>query len=93
MYGDRDAAFAAATEEIRAGCAQDAQTSWYMAQCYALIGEADEAIDWITTAVSRGFWNYPLFAERDALLASLRSHERYQALMVDLKEKWLNLEA
>ncbi|MDH3440250.1 MAG: TIR domain-containing protein [Gammaproteobacteria bacterium] len=92
MQGDRETAKAAATEELRAACQYHAQASWYMAQCYALIDETDEAVEWIDTAIRRGFWNYPLFAERDTLLSSLRQNDRYKTLMLELKDKWRNLE-
>lgn len=93
LQNDRDAAQAAATGELLAGSESDPQSSWTVAQCYALLGEQDKAVDWIANAISHGFWNYPLLAERDPLLEPIRKHERFQSLMSELKDKWIDLDA
>ena len=63
-----------------------------MAQCFVLLAEYDSAIEWLENAVQYGFWNYPLLSERDPLLEPLREHERFRALMVDVKKKWIEFE-
>ena len=82
-----------ATSSLFEACRSDPQWSWCIAQCYALLGVHDKAIDWVANAVGHGFWNYPLLAERDTLLAPLREHESYQSLMAELHKKWMYLEA
>ena len=69
----------------------DLQYSWTLAQCYAMLGETREATEWVENAVRRGFWNYPLLAERDPLLQSVRDEQRYMTLMISTKAKWLDL--
>lgn len=89
---DKTAAMAADTAELQAGSKSDPQSSWNMAQCYALLDEQEKALDWLANAIRHGFWNYPLLAERDVLLQSIRQHERFQSLMADLKDKWRYLD-
>jgi hypothetical protein len=63
-----------------------------MAQCYAQIGEADESLHWLENAIQFGFWNYPLLAEGDPLLAPMRQDKRYVSLMEKVKERWVYFE-
>lgn len=92
LHHDRDAALEVANDELRQEAETDLQYSWSMAQCYALINELDDSIQSLENAMEYGFWNYPLFSERDPLLAPIREHERFPALMDDLKQKWVNFE-
>lgn len=92
ICGDREGALAAATDELKREAGEDLQYSWSMAQCYALIDNCDDAMQWLNTAVQYGFWNYPLLSERDPLLATLRNHKDFPALMESLKTKWTDLE-
>ena len=93
IEGRAEQAAVIADEEFLASARYDPQTSWTVAQCYALLGERDEAIQWVANAIKLGFWNYPLLAKRDALLAHIRDHERFQSLMVDLRDKWISFGA
>jgi non-specific serine/threonine protein kinase len=93
MQSDTDGASEIATRSLLEASRSDPQWSWCIGQCYALLGDHDNATDWIANAVEHGFWNYPLLAERDALLAPLRQHESYQCLMAELHDKWIYLEA
>jgi non-specific serine/threonine protein kinase len=92
LHGDKRTALSAATTVLTEGAGSDLQYSWSMAQCFALIDEYDSAIEWLENAVEYGFWNYPLLSERDPLLEPLREHERFRALMVDVKKKWIEFE-
>jgi hypothetical protein len=84
---------AAITPEVIENARHDLQYSWTLAQTYAMLGELDEAYAWVGSAVTQGFWNYPLLAERDPLLEPLRADPRFAALMNTTKEKWLNFRA
>ena len=88
---DRERAYLALTPDVLEQSRHDLQYSWTLAQCYAMLGNAKEATDWIDNAIRQGFWNYPLLAERDPLLASVREEERFGGLMASTKTKWLNL--
>jgi serine/threonine protein kinase/tetratricopeptide (TPR) repeat protein len=88
-----DDAVAAITQDVVDNARHDLQYSWTLAQIYAMLGRPDEAHTWTCSAVTQGFWNYPLLAERDPLLAPLRGDPRFVALMQSTKEKWLNFRA
>lgn len=92
IQSDAASASESATSSLLEASQSDPQWSWCIAQCYALLGFHDQAIDWVANAIGHGFWNYPLLAERDTLLAPLREHERYQSLMAELHNKWMYLE-
>ena len=87
---DREQARAAMTPDVIENAQHDLQYSWTMAQCCAMIGECQEAIGWVENAVRQGFWNYPLLAERDPLLTTLRADSRFLKLMSSTKSKWLH---
>lgn len=88
-----DKALAAITPEVIENARHDLQYSWTLAQTHAMLGQIDEAYGWACGAVTQGFWNYPLLAERDPLLKPLRADPRFTALMNTTKEKWLNFRA
>ena len=51
--------------------------------------EQDElALEWLTTAVDRGFVNYPLLTQFDPFLKRLHSGPRFQTLMERVKSEW-----
>jgi non-specific serine/threonine protein kinase len=83
----------AITPEVIENSRHDLQYSWMLAQCFALLGQLDDACEWVENAVHKGFWNYPLLKERDTLLAPLRHDSRYDALMEETKAKWLHFPA
>ena len=53
----------------------------------ALINKKSEAVEWLTKATETGFPNYPLI-NLDPALNSLKGHPEYEALLIELKEKW-----
>lgn len=85
--GDRAHALAGLTPELIAALEGDPQYCWFVAQCHALVGDADGGIRWIETAVSRGFINYGVLARFDPFLANLRSDPRFDTLMHTVKQR------
>ena len=83
----------ALTPEVIEQSRHDLQYSWTLAQCFAMMGDHRQATEWVDNAVRQGFWNYPLLAERDPLLESLRADPRFLSLMKVTKSKWLHLRA
>lgn len=88
LAGDAPSFRATLTPALTTWLRADLQFSHFVAQLFALLGDADAAIDWLGNAVDRGFLNYPLFATVDPLLAPLRSHPRFQALMERTRVAW-----
>ena len=87
LAGDREGTFAAVTPDLVEAARVDWQYSWEVASGYALVGATDQALDWLQNAVTRGFINYTFLSQHDPLLASLRSDERFQALMADARKR------
>jgi eukaryotic-like serine/threonine-protein kinase len=90
VQGQPEQAREAMTPDVTENARHDLQYSWTLAQCCAMIGACGEATGWVENAVRQGFWNYPLLAERDPLLKSLREDPRFMALMASTKSKWLH---
>ena len=88
ICGEKADAKAAITPELSASAAGDPQYAWHMAQAYALLGEVDEGIRWLGTAVNIGFINYPVMAEHDPLLTNLRAEPAFVELMKDVHSRW-----
>jgi len=85
LSGDREGTFAAVTPDLVLAARVDWQYSWEVASGYALVGAADEALDWLRNAVSRGFINYRFLSLHDPMLAGLRGDERFQTLMAEAR--------
>jgi len=92
LDGDREGAVRAVTPELVEAAKMDWQYSWEMATAYALVGELDQALEWLENAVGRGFFNYRFLSEYDPLLENLRGDERFQALMAEARKRFDSLE-
>ncbi len=65
----------------------------WVADCHALVGANDEALDWLETATNRRFTNYPFLSEYDPFLAGLRGDARFSQLMERVKHQWQKFDA
>jgi len=63
-----------------------------MASCFVLINEREQALDWLEHAISRGWINYPLFAEINPFLEKIRGEPRFKHLMERVKHECENFE-
>jgi tetratricopeptide (TPR) repeat protein len=79
-------------EEVRQVAWNDFHLGWYIADCYALIEEKEQAIKWLEHAVAWGLINYPLLSEIDPLLENIRGEPRFKKLMKRVKKEWENFE-
>jgi serine/threonine protein kinase len=66
----------------------DWMASFWLAECLALIGETEMALNWLESAVDLGFVNYPFICELDPFLINIRSEPRFQKLMERVKTEW-----
>jgi len=89
---DRDRVFQEMTPNFQKTYKRDAAFSHHLAGIMALLGEKNQALDWIENAVNRGFINYPLLAEKDPFLANIRGEERFKKLMERVKYEWEHFE-
>jgi non-specific serine/threonine protein kinase len=92
IQGDSERGYRELTPEFEATCRRDAQLSHDLACCFALLNAKQEALDWLENAVSRGFINYTLLAEKDSLLENLRGEKRFKKLMERVKYEWETFE-
>jgi len=86
LLGDKTKATELVTPE-REKCARDEAAS-FMADCYALLGEPDLAVDWLEIAVNCGYLNYPWLNEYDPFLSTVRGENRFKRLMERVKREW-----
>jgi serine/threonine protein kinase len=70
----------------------DFQTAYWKAECLALIGEKEMALDCLELDVNLGMSNYPLMSELDPFLAGIRGEERFKMLIKRVKDEWEHLE-
>jgi non-specific serine/threonine protein kinase len=73
--------------ELVAYARRDKEMSWSTADCLAMIGEIEEALDWLANSIEMGLINDRFFSEFDPFLAPLRGNQRFQALMERAREK------
>jgi tetratricopeptide (TPR) repeat protein len=88
LQGKKSDALECVTEEVKGTARRDPEYSWEIAIGYAMIGEADQAFDWLDNAVDRGFINYPFLSEHDRFLDSMREQDRFKHLMARVKREW-----
>jgi serine/threonine protein kinase len=92
LQGRVDKALEVMTPEFIAAAKNDVQFSWMVGSCYALLGKAEDAIDWIEHAVKLGFIHYPFLNEYDSWLANIRGEPRFKKLMERVKYEWEHFE-
>lgn len=63
-----------------------------LADCYALAGAKNEAMDWLEKDIRLGFINYPYLAIHSRLLANLRGEDRFNKILEQVKKKWEEFE-
>jgi tetratricopeptide (TPR) repeat protein len=89
LAGDRAAVLAPAREAERAMAESDEYWAYLAAGSYALVGEAERALEWLGHAVRvRGWIDYVYFTRHDRLLESLRADRRFRELMAIARERY-----
>jgi TolB-like protein/lipoprotein NlpI len=81
------------TEDFRRTARRDPQFSYFVAGIHALAGLKEEALDWLSNAVDRGFINYPFIAEHDSALESIRGEPRFRDIAARAKYEWEHFDA
>jgi predicted Zn-dependent protease len=88
LRGERDELMRIMTPELRAAAEWDEIFAWWAGDCFALVNEADAAIDFIERAVEFGVINAPWLWQYEPFLASLRSEPRFGRLMEEVRRAW-----
>ena len=57
-------------------------------QDYSLVGQIEDALEWVENMVRVGGMNYPALSEYDPLLANVRRDPRFQRVMEKVEAEW-----
>ena len=88
LSGDREQVLTSITPDLRDAAATDDIFSWWMADCYALVGEREAALDCIDRMIGLGMVNYPFLAQHEPFIAPVRSEPRFAELLERAKKQW-----
>jgi TolB-like protein len=64
--------------------------SFQIAETLAVMGEKEQALDWLENSVERGNFNYPFLNEYDPFLENLREDARFRKIIKRIKTEWEN---
>jgi adenylate cyclase len=88
LTGDKSSALKAVTPELEAEALYGAsQTTMFIAQGYALIGEKEKSLSLLNSAVSRGFLAHDFLAYHNPLFESLRKEPEFSDLLDRIKKE------
>jgi len=92
LSGDREQVLTSITPDLREAAAWDDIFSWWLADCYALVGERDAALDCVQRMIELGMFNYPFLARHEPFLAPLRDEPRFGSLLEQARKLWVAFE-
>jgi hypothetical protein len=92
LLGKKKEALQSATPQVLAWGRMDFMNPWLIVQVYSLIGEREEALNWLEEWIGLGCINYPLMNNHDPFLENIRGEPRFKKLMERVKHKWENFE-
>jgi serine/threonine protein kinase/tetratricopeptide (TPR) repeat protein len=92
LQKDKEKAFQTVTDNLKSYAKRDEIIPIFLAECYALLNEKEEAISWIEHGIRWGFINYPFLNEIDPFLKNIRAEPRFKKLMERVKHEWENFE-
>ena len=86
--GDRAKFAGLLRPELLYAVKRDPQYSSFMVDFYALLGDKEQALDWLENTIRAGFFNYPYLNAYDPYLGNIRGEERFKRLMERVKNEW-----
>lgn len=86
--GEPDRAVAAVSPALREAARHTEMFSRFLADCYALAGEVEEALDWLERNVEIGMANYPWLDHIDPLLENVRGEPRFRRILERVEAEW-----
>ena len=87
LEGKRTEALACIGEHL-SRCAWNVEYwSWQVAECYAVAGAQEQALEWLENATRRGFVHYP-YLSRSRTFRTLHATPRFQDLLSRVKTTW-----
>lgn len=88
FFGNAERAGQLLGEDIEALASANDILPRFLADGFALLGDADSAARWIDVAVERGFLHYPFLAERNRLMTGLAEHPAIRRAIGRLRQRW-----
>lgn len=92
LEGNKERVSQLMTPELRKYNRRDAFYSYWNVFIYILLGDYEEAYDWLENSINKGWINYPFMSEHDHFLDNIRSEPRFKKLMERVKHEWENFE-
>ncbi len=86
--GERPSALQSVTNELKTAMEWNEFYPLLMADCFSMIDEKEEAINWLEEGVRWGCVNYPFFVDHNPFLEPLRDEDRFKNLMETVKHRW-----
>jgi len=95
LVGDRESAWEILRSDLDVSSTtqRDFGYALWVADCHALLGDAEGTLEWLERSVALGCINYPFLNRHDPFLAPLRAEPRFQQLMERVKQAWASFEA
>ena len=92
LQGKKKEALESITQEMLNWAQIDFTGPWFIIIGYSLIGEKEEALNWLETQIDLGCRNYPFINEYDIFLENIRGEKRFKQLMERIKPDWENFQ-
>jgi non-specific serine/threonine protein kinase len=92
LKGEKEKILNLLTKDFKNSTKREPTWSIAFAFFYSLLGQKEDALDWLENAVNRGFINYPFLNEYTPFLKNIRGEERFKKLMERVKYEWENFE-
>src|SRR6185436_15757034 len=93
LRGDRERVLHIMTPELRTAAMWDDIYAWWTADCFALVNEREDSMDYVERAIEFGYVNYHFLAEHEPFLANVRGEPRFARLMERVRGRWNAFEA
>ena len=90
LQGKKKEALQSVTPQLLAWGRMDFMNPWIIVQIYSLMGEKEEALNWLEEWIGLGCINYPLLNNNAPFLENIRGEPRFKKLMKRVKHEWEN---
>jgi eukaryotic-like serine/threonine-protein kinase len=93
MAGDHRRVRELINEQVREVARNDLQYSFWVAEIFGQVGDAAGAVDWLRTALRRGFSAWRYVEKHDRFFDNVRQDERFREALEELRLQWLAFDA
>ena len=81
------------TREVDSLARGDFQYASWVADVFALLGDSDRAVEWLTIALERGYIPYPYVSAHDLFLEKIRDDPRFKLILERMRQRWVAFDA